>query len=83
MDFIGTWLDTIMGVVSLMPKLVQCCTSFGGAMGFVAPMGCTLASCSQMINAIHCIECWGLSFDNFIVPMFEKMWDEIRGVFAK
>ena len=73
MEFANNLIYCISQTAVVIPKLFQ-------ATGFI---GCVLASGSQVINAIHCIECWGLSLDRFIVPVFEKMREEIGGVFAK
>ena len=105
MEFIGSWLDNIMGAVSLFPQLLQffmsCCGSIPGLLapivsipGLCSPllslctgstgyMACILAIGSQCINAIHCIELGGLSLERLIAPVFEKMGEEIGGVFAK
>ena len=46
-------------------------------------LGCNLAACSQVINAIHCLACWELSFGKLIDPVVEKMKEQIEGVVNK
>ena len=80
MECIGSWLDNIMGAISLAPQLFQCCMAFGGSTGFI---GCLLASGSQVMSAIHCAECLVSPLGSLIDPVFEKMREDIEGVFAK
>ena len=80
MECVGAWLDNIMGAISLCPQLFQFCMSFCGGTGF---LGCNLAACSQVINAIHCLACWELSFGKLIDPVVEKMKEQIEGVVNK